>query len=91
MQELICISAFLYQYIEFFMFLKVARRGGYNPPTPPPKSATGQLMKNLIASYIQIISPLRLLYSKDGRYSYVCMLLCKKLSQKTNDRKLETA
>ena len=39
MQELICFSAFLYQYIEFFVFLKVARRGGYSPPSPP-KSAT---------------------------------------------------
>ena len=27
MQELICFSAFLYQYIESFAFLKVARRG----------------------------------------------------------------
>ena len=32
MQELICFSAFLYQYIEFLVFLKVSRR--------PPKSAT---------------------------------------------------
>ena len=36
MQELICFSAFLYQYIEFFVFLKpVARRGGYPPLNPP--------------------------------------------------------
>ena len=36
MEELICFSAFLYQYIEFFVFLKVARRGGaIAPPTPP--------------------------------------------------------
>ena len=34
-----CFSAFLYQYIEFFVFLKVAKRGGYSPPSPP-KSAT---------------------------------------------------
>ena len=34
MQELLCFSAFVYQYIEFFVFLKVARRGGgggYSP------------------------------------------------------------
>ena len=30
-------SAFLYQYIEFFVFLKVVRRGSYSPS---PKSAT---------------------------------------------------
>ena len=43
MQKLICFSAFLYQYIEFFVFLKVARRGGaiapqarpLNPPLKP--------------------------------------------------------
>ena len=35
MQELMCFSAFLYQYIESIMFLEVARRGGYNPPSPP--------------------------------------------------------
>ena len=41
MQELICFSAFLYQYIEFFVFLKFSRRGGYSPSSPPPpKSAT---------------------------------------------------
>ena len=41
MQELICFSAFLYQYIEFFVFLKVARRGGGAiAPLAPPKSAT---------------------------------------------------
>ena len=36
MQELICFSAFLYQYIEFFVFLKVARRGAIAPPLNPP-------------------------------------------------------
>ena len=40
MEELICFSAFLYQYTEFFVFLKVGRRGGYTPPNPSPKSAT---------------------------------------------------
>ena len=40
MQELICFSAFLYQYIEFFVFLKVARRGWAIAPLAPPKSAT---------------------------------------------------
>ena len=39
MQELIGFSAFLYQYIEFITFFKVARRGGYSPPSPP-KSTT---------------------------------------------------
>ena len=38
MQELMCFSAFLYQYIEFFVFLKVARRGAIAPLAPlnPP-------------------------------------------------------
>ena len=35
MQELICFSAFLYQYIDFFVFLKVARRGAIAPLNPP--------------------------------------------------------
>ena len=45
MQELICFSAFLYQYIESFAFLKVARRGGYGLP----KSATGYTHINTYA------------------------------------------
>ena len=41
MQELMCFSAFLYQYIESIMFLEVARReGAIAPLAPPPKSAT---------------------------------------------------
>ena len=36
MQELICFSAFLYQYIESFVFLEVARRRGLlNLPLAP--------------------------------------------------------
>ena len=46
-QELICFSAFLYQYIEFFVFLKVSRRGGYSPPSPS-KSATGMENNDMI-------------------------------------------
>ena len=45
MQELIYFSAFLYQYIESFAFLKVARRGGYSPS----KSATGYTHINTYA------------------------------------------
>ena len=40
MQELMCFSAFLYQYIESLMFLEVARRGGAIAPLALPKSAT---------------------------------------------------
>ena len=36
MQELMCFSAFLYQYIESIMFLEVARRGGAIAPLAPP-------------------------------------------------------
>ena len=32
MLELMCFSAFPYQYIESFAILRVARRGNYNPP-----------------------------------------------------------
>ena len=46
MQELMCFSVFLYQYIESLMFLKVARRGGGY--SPPPKSATGSIMVHAV-------------------------------------------
>ena len=36
MEELICFIAFLYQYIEFFVFLKVARREVAIAPLAPP-------------------------------------------------------
>ena len=57
MQELICISAFLYQYIEFFVFLKVFRRGGYSPPSPLPKSATAWVP--LSQSWLHMVDKIR--------------------------------
>ena len=43
MQELMCFSAFLYQYIESLMFLEVARRGD----SSPPKSVTAYIAINI--------------------------------------------
>ena len=48
MEELIYFSAFLYQYIEFFVFLKVARRGAIAPLAPPLNPPLLQAQINLV-------------------------------------------
>ena len=42
MQEFCCFIVFLCQYIHSFTFPEMAGRGGYSPPSHPPKSATAQ-------------------------------------------------
>ena len=84
-----CFSAFLYQYIEFFVFLKVGRRGGYSPPSPP-KSTTDILCISALYYYITVLlkCPTKIIIILKAPYKITNHL---KVPYKIRNRSLQSA
>ena len=55
MQEFCCFIVFLCQCIHYFVFPEIAGRGGYSPPSHPPRSATALTPAHLLHGH-RIIS-----------------------------------